>query len=58
VIKNLSLLWKFVLLASITPLSVIVVALFALRGTGQLKYEYDNLYGFMPSTTPTSSASG
>jgi methyl-accepting chemotaxis protein len=47
VIKNLSLLWKFVLLASITPLSVIVVALFALRGTGQLKYEYDNLYGFM-----------
>jgi methyl-accepting chemotaxis protein len=47
VIKNLSLLWKFVLLASITPLSVVVVALLALRGSGQLKNEYDNLYGFM-----------
>ena len=46
-IKNLSLFWKFVLLASITPLSVVMVAVLALRGTGQLKYEYDNLYGFM-----------
>ena len=46
-VKNLSLFWKFVLLASITPLSVVIVAILALTGTGQLKYEYDNLYGFM-----------
>jgi methyl-accepting chemotaxis protein len=46
-IRNLSLLRKFVLLASITPLSIVLVAVLALRGTSQLKYEYDNLYGFM-----------
>ncbi|HXK20102.1 MAG TPA: methyl-accepting chemotaxis protein [Polyangiaceae bacterium] len=46
-IRNLSLFWKFVLLAAVTPLSVIIVAILALRGSGQLKYEYDNLYGFM-----------
>jgi len=46
-IRNLSLLWKFVLLAAITPLSIVIVAILALRGSGQLKYEYDNLYGFM-----------
>lgn len=46
-IRNLRLLWKFVLLALTTPLAIAVVALLALRGTAQLKYEYDNLYGFM-----------
>jgi methyl-accepting chemotaxis protein len=46
-IKNLKLFWKFVLLASITPLAVVLIAALALRGTGRLKYDYDNLYGFM-----------
>jgi methyl-accepting chemotaxis protein len=43
----LKLFWKLALLAAITPLSVVVIAFFATRSTGQLKYEYDNLYGFM-----------
>jgi methyl-accepting chemotaxis protein len=46
-IRNLKLIWKFVLLALITPLAVTLVASVALSGTGRLKYEYDNLYGFM-----------
>ncbi len=46
-VRNLKLFWKFTLLAAITPLAVVTVAWIALRGTGQLKYEYDNLYGFM-----------
>ena len=46
-IRDLKLIWKFVLLAMATPLAVALVASVALSGTGRLKYEYDNLYGFM-----------
>ncbi len=46
-IRNLKLFWKFALLAALTPLAIVTVALLALRGTTQLKYEYDSLYGFM-----------
>ena len=46
-IANLKMTMKFILLAVLIPISAGVVALIALRGTEKLKYEYDNLYGFM-----------
>jgi methyl-accepting chemotaxis protein len=46
-IRNLKLFWKFVFLALVTPLAVGLVATIAVLGTDRLKYEYDNLYGFM-----------
>lgn len=46
-VRKLKLFWKFFLLALTAPIAVVTIAFFALRGTGQLKYEYDNLYGFM-----------
>jgi methyl-accepting chemotaxis protein len=46
-IRSLKLFWKLALIAAMTPLSVVLVAILAMRGTGQLKYQYDNLYGFM-----------
>lgn len=45
--RNLRLLWKLGLLAALTPLSLCLVLLVSLQGTSALKYEYDNLYGFM-----------
>ncbi len=52
-VKNLSLLGKFILLAVMIPLTAIVIAGIGLNKTSALKYEYDNLYGFMliPITT-------
>jgi len=44
---HLKLAWKFALIALMTPLATLIVASVALYGTGRLKYEYDNLYGFM-----------
>ncbi len=46
-IRHLKLFWKLTLLAFMAPLAVMLVAVFALRGTAHLKYQYDNLYGFM-----------
>lgn len=45
--RNLKLLGKFALIAVLTPLAVILIAAIALLGTGRLKLEFDNLYGFM-----------
>jgi methyl-accepting chemotaxis protein len=46
-LKNLKLVWKFAILAIMIPVTAITIGYFALQGVGQLKYEYDNLYGFM-----------
>ncbi len=53
--RNLKLFGKFTLIAVLTPLAVILIAGVALTGAGAikrdgidvLKYEFDNLYGFM-----------
>ena len=45
--RNLKLFGKFALIAVLTPLAVAVVAYVALSGTAKLKFEFDNLYGFM-----------
>jgi methyl-accepting chemotaxis protein len=39
--------WKMMLLAALTPIAVTVIATLALHQTSLLKYEFDNLYGFM-----------
>ena len=46
-IHNLKLFWKLSILATIIPISIIIMATIALNKTNVLKYEYDNLYGFM-----------
>jgi methyl-accepting chemotaxis protein len=46
-IHRLRLFWKLALIAVATPLAVLVLAFVGLTGSGQLKYQYDNLYGFM-----------
>jgi methyl-accepting chemotaxis protein len=45
--KNIKLGWKLALLVAITPLVAAVVGGLAFRDVGRVKYEYDNLYGFM-----------
>ncbi len=45
--RNIKLFWKFAILALMIPVTVGIVAGIALNGTSKLKYEYDNLYGFM-----------
>ncbi len=53
--RNLKLLGKFALIAVLTPIAVILIAGVALLGAGDikrdgidvLKYQFDNLYGFM-----------
>jgi methyl-accepting chemotaxis protein len=47
VIRNLSLFWKFTLVALTTPLAVLIVAAAALLGIERLKREYDNMHDFM-----------
>ena len=49
----MKLFWKFALLAIMIPVAAFIVAGIGLYGTASLKYEYDNLYGFMliPITT-------
>jgi len=44
---NLRMFWKFALVALFVPLAALAVAGLALVGNGRLKYQYDNLYGFM-----------
>ena len=46
-LKNVKFFWKIVILAAITPISVTAIATIALTQTNSLKYEFDNLYGFM-----------
>jgi methyl-accepting chemotaxis protein len=45
--RKLPLFWKLALLALITPLSIAIESLWVSAGTGRLKTEFDNLYGFM-----------
>lgn len=44
-VRRLKLLWKLALIAVLTPVSVLLVLLVALRGTWALQSEYDNVYG-------------
>ncbi|HEX8698948.1 MAG TPA: methyl-accepting chemotaxis protein [Myxococcaceae bacterium] len=46
-IRRLKLFWKLSLIALLIPLAVGVGMFVSLQETGKLKYEYDNLYGFM-----------
>lgn len=46
-IRNLKLFWKFALLALMTPIAITAIASITLSQMNTLKYEYDNLYGFM-----------
>jgi methyl-accepting chemotaxis protein len=46
-LSRVKMFWKFALVALLIPLAVIVVGGLTLKGVGTLKYEYDNLYGFM-----------
>ena len=46
-IRRLKLFWKLSLIALLIPLTVGVGMFVSLEETGRLKYEYDNLYGFM-----------
>jgi len=46
-LRNIKFFWKMMILALITLLSVAVIATIAITQTGLLKYEFDNLYGFM-----------
>ncbi len=46
-ISNLSVFLKFAIVALLIPITITVMAGFALAGTNRLKYQYDNLYGFM-----------
>jgi methyl-accepting chemotaxis protein len=43
----LTLARRIALIAILIPVAVISVAYVSLQGTSQLKYQYDNLYGFM-----------
>ena len=45
--NHLSLRRKIVILALCAPVVGIAMAGIAINGSGQLKYQYDNLYGFM-----------
>src|SRR5690349_22360815 len=46
-LRNMKFFWKMMVFAAITPIAVIVIAMIALTQTNLLKYEFDNLYGFM-----------
>lgn len=46
-LQRIGLFWKLALLAVLTPLALGGLVWIALQGSGQLKYQYDNLYGFM-----------
>jgi len=46
-IRNLKLFWKFAILAMMTPIAITAIASITLSQMNTLKYEYDNLYGFM-----------
>jgi len=46
-LKNVKFFWKIMVLAAITPVAVTAIAVIALNQTNSLKYEFDNLYGFM-----------
>jgi methyl-accepting chemotaxis protein len=46
-ICHLSLFRKLALIALLIPLAAAAIAGIALKGIGVVKYEYDNLYGFM-----------
>ncbi|NJN96736.1 MAG: HAMP domain-containing protein [Anaerolineales bacterium] len=46
-IRNLSLFRKLTLIALLIPLATAAIAGIALKGVGVIKYEYNNLYGFM-----------
>jgi methyl-accepting chemotaxis protein len=45
-VRRLKLMWKLALIAVLTPASIFLVLLLALRGTWELQSEYDTLYGF------------
>jgi methyl-accepting chemotaxis protein len=45
--KNIRVFWKFALVALMIPLAASVIVASALINSGALKYQYDNLYGFM-----------
>ena len=45
--SNLKMFWKVISLAVLTTIAIIIIASLALFQTNKLKYEYDNLYGFM-----------
>jgi methyl-accepting chemotaxis protein len=45
-VRRLKLFWKLALIAVLTPVSVVLVVLVALRGTWALQSEYDHLYNF------------
>jgi methyl-accepting chemotaxis protein len=49
----MKLFWKFAILALLISVAAFIVAAIGLKGAASLKYEYDNLYGFMliPITT-------
>ena len=46
-LSNIRLFWKFILMALMIPITITIIAGIALNKTNILKYEYDNLYGFM-----------
>ncbi len=46
-IRHLKLFWKFAILGLMVPISIAIIAGTALNKMDILKYEYDNLYGFM-----------
>jgi len=43
-VRRLKLFWKLALIAVLTPVSVVLVVLLALRGTWALQSEYDDMY--------------
>lgn len=45
--RNLKVFWKFALVAIMIPIAILATAGSAILQSNQLKYEYDNLYGFM-----------
>ncbi|SEL37703.1 methyl-accepting chemotaxis protein [Stigmatella aurantiaca] len=47
IVHRLKLFWKLALIALLIPASISAMLIVALLGTGSLKAEYDNLYGFM-----------
>ena len=46
-IKNISIFWKFAMIAFLMLLAAAAIVASALVNAGALKYEYDNMYGFM-----------
>ncbi len=45
--RNIKVFWKFAIVGILIPFAVLVTAGIALLNSSSLKYEYDNLYGFM-----------